>query len=334
MKPGNSSTRRQYARNRLGVSVNRHPDWQRIWERLRKLGIEFSEDSQHRIAEGFESLYHPSPIGWRPLLKRYVELDLCFHVHLGGRRVERANQLGPAKLCATFEWPRQVLLKDSVLKCGEAVNIVEPEREAGEGYMAVLVGVPQFLQDSERFSGRVLPAVKRLQPLDVCAQSWPDSPEAIRWLPSPRDASPGGVSPTGVEGVDGEANFSPWASGGDGVGRSVSVGEGELPDQMIERGAEVVDHFSDDGPPQFRRWLPEGFTVEDYLACLQVTLGINCVSITIDERLNQFVQGAQVHIRPVNLGPTSVQGVGHGTRHFAKGLGGELCAPLKNSGAA
>ena len=92
----------------------------------------------------------------------------------------------------------------------------------------------------------------------------------------------------------------------------MSVGNGKLPDEVAERGAEIVDDISDDGPPQFDRGLL--FTVDEYLGSLPVILGFDFVRTHIlGERLDPFTKEVQLHLRPTYLGPTSTEvgSVGH-----------------------
>jgi hypothetical protein len=246
-----------------------HPDWQGIWERLRKLGLEFDYDRRNGIVEAFERLYNPAPVGWRSLFERYVVGDAEVHVHIRTRASVLPDVLEASNLCATFAWPRRVLLNDSEHKfwCSgthhDGSNIVEHDEEVGEMKVAVLVDVPEFIENRKRLFGRILPTVKRLQLLDDCAKVWPDSPEATRHLfprpagppMSPGDASTRAVSVARVRGEDGEGDVSPLAPRfsppRDRVGWGVPVGDGELPDEVVERGAEIVDDISDDGPPRF-----------------------------------------------------------------------------------
>ena len=301
-----------------------HPNWQGIWERLRKLGLEFDHDRRNGIVKTFERLYNPAPVGWRSLFERYVEGDAEVHVHIHTNVSMLPDVLDASNLCATFKWPQGVLLNDSEHKfwCGgtrhDSPNVVECDEEEAEVKVAMLVDVPEFIENRKRLLGRILPTVKRLQLLDDCAKVWPDSPEATRFLVrppagrpiSPGDASPRGVSLTPVKGVDGEADLPPLAPRstprGDRVRRSVPVGDGELPDEVIERGAEIMDDISDDGSPLFNGRLR--FTVDEYLGSLPVVLGYNFVRThTLGERLDPFVDELQVHIRPTYLGPTSTE---------------------------
>jgi hypothetical protein len=300
------------------------PDGQGIWERLRELGIEFPEYFHDRISQTFESLYNPRSMGWRSLLERYAVGYVGFHVHLQNRASVRPDLLNAPYLCATFEWPRTIRLNKSErdfwreAQGFNASDTVEPDQERGEVEVAMLVDVPEFVKNRKRVPVRFLPTVERLQALELCTQSWSDTPEAIRWLPTPGDAPTGGVSLAGVEAVDRESDLSPPVvqvgplAGNDG-GRHVSIGESELPNEMIQRGAEVVNHVPDDGPPFLARRLDKGFTVDDYLASLRVVLGVNSVQIMLlDERLDALTEELQVYIRPLDLPLASIQRVAHG----------------------
>jgi hypothetical protein len=295
-----------------------HPDWQGIWERLRKLGFEFDHDRRNGIVEAFERLYNFAPIGWRSLFERYVEGDTEVHIHIRTRACIWPDIFEAPNLCATFKWPRGVLLNDSEYKfwlggaANDSPNIVEYDADESEMRVAMLVDVPEFIENRKRLFGRIFPAAKRLQLLDDCAKVWSDSPEAVRWLNSPGDTSARDrVSRAGVERIDRESDLPPlvvrvspsvWNYG---RGR-VSVGDGELPNEVVERGAEIVDDISNDRSPLFDSG--HRFTVDEYLGCLPVVLGFDFVRIQIlGERLDPFTKEVQVHIRPTYLGPTSTE---------------------------
>jgi hypothetical protein len=296
---------------------NRRPDWQGIWGRLRKLGIEFPEDCRNGIAERFETLDDSTPIGWRSFLERYIEREAGLHVHIINRREVGTDVYPSDKWCATLEWPASMSLEDSEVSYWLGTfGVVESEQGTGEVKVAVLVDVPEFIENRKRLFGRILPVVKRLQPLDVCAQTWPDSPETPKVFGRvPRDEVPEVVRRAGRE-KDGEPDISPFAARSvpqtrDYSGRSVPVGEGELPNKMVKRRAEVVDNVSNDGAPLLRGRFPERVSVDDFLASVRTRLGFDFVRVAIDEPLDSLIQEAQVHIRPIDLDPTSVQRVAH-----------------------
>jgi hypothetical protein len=58
--------------------------------------------------------------------------------------------------------------------------------------------------------------------------------------------------------------------------------------------------------------LGDEFSDQGYLVGLVVHLGINEVSVRVDEPLYRFVQRGNMHIRPVQLGDTSVERMTHG----------------------
>jgi hypothetical protein len=181
----------------------------------------------------------------------------------------------------------------------------------------MLVDVPEFVQDPERRGICVLPTNKRLQPLKVCAQTWVDSPEALRLFgATPRDEIPSVIQGVGVE-VDREAGVSPLVprlptSSGDRVGGRLSlIGAGESPDHMVEGSPEVVDNIANDSPQLPPRGLPGGFTVDDYLSCIRIELGFNFVRLGIAERLHPFLQEAQVYSRPTRLDEMTARRGGH-----------------------
>jgi hypothetical protein len=183
-----------------------HPDWQGIWERLRKLGLEFDNDRRNGIVKAFERLCNPLPIRRRSLRERYIVGDVSVHVHTQNRAAVLPDLLGTSYLCTTYEWPGTVLLNDSELDfwCEserlDAPNVAKPDQEMGEVKVAVLVDVPEFIENRKRLFGRALPTVKRLQRLDECAKVWPDSPEATRYLllrPARPSVPPGDAPATG-----------------------------------------------------------------------------------------------------------------------------------------
>ncbi|MBV9454876.1 MAG: hypothetical protein JOZ19_12290 [Rubrobacter sp.] len=277
------------------------------WEKLEKMGLELDEYRRHRVTEAIKNLHNSAPIGWRPFLEHYIEGRQGLHVHLVHSGTTSNGRSGAPYLCATFERPRSPLLVDAELefwnsRIRECVDdILEAEVADSEGQVAVLVDVPEFIQDRKRLFGRILPVVKRLQPLEFCAQSWPNSPDAIWWLGSPRDTSTRGVSLARVECVDREADLPPPVSERNHGGRNVPVGKGESPDELVERGAEVVDNVTNNQAPFPCGWLPEGFGVNDYLSCLRIERGVNFAQLFLEPLIDPVVQSFQVHFRPLQF---------------------------------
>ena len=76
---------------------------------------------------------------------------------------------------------------------------------------------------------------------------------------------------------------------------------------MVEGRPEIVNNVPDDSAPFQDRWLLMGFNIDDYLTCLSVEFGLDFVRATIEERANLFVQGAQAHLRPIDLDQTATK---------------------------
>jgi hypothetical protein len=280
-----------------------------------------SQDGLDGCSDVVEFLRNPRPVGWRPLSERYVEGHARIHVHLGQRYAGHANLLHPTHLCATFKWPHIPHghhFELNVRRAGERWlenPTLHTNEESRKGHMAMLVDVPKFVKHPKGVSG-VLPTVKGLQRLQVCRQVIADAPEFSRSCLAPGDKVARGVRRRGVE-FNREGDVSPFSARlapRDDGGRSVPIDESELPNQVVQGGAEVVHDVPDDDAPLGNRWLPQGFSVDDYLACIEVVIRFNSVRVAIHEPLYPFAKVNQVLFCPTELGPTSgeVGLTGHG----------------------
>jgi hypothetical protein len=276
-------------------------------------GVEKAEDVGNVVANLRERLYDRRSVGWRPLLERYIKGEYGLHIHLNHQRVgiRSSDSFDSTYLCATFEWPRGFLLKDSELEFWTlALNVMEPNVEERGMKVAVLVNVPEFVQNRKRLFSRILPCNKRLQSLELCAQTWPDSPEALKVF----GTGPGDEVSEMVRGmrlnVNRETDVSPLAPQPTFRnriwGRRVPLRDSELPNEMVERGTEIVNDVPDDRTPFVYGWLPEDLTVDGYLACLGIRLSVKFVRATIvNERLDPLVQEVQMHVRSLDFRPTA-----------------------------
>ena len=89
-------------------------------------------------------------------------------------------------------------------------------------------------------------------------------------------------------------------------GRRVPLRDSELPNEVVERGTEIVNDVPDDRTPFVYGWLPEDLTVDGYLACLGIRLSVKFVRATIvNERLDPLVQEVQVHVRSLDFRATA-----------------------------
>jgi len=86
----------------------------------------------------------------------------------------------------------------------------------------------------------------------------------------------------------------------------VPLRDSELPNEVVERGTEIVNDVPDDRTPFVYGWLPEDLTVDGYLACLGIRLSVKFVRATIvNERLDPLVQEVQVHVRSLDFRATA-----------------------------
>jgi hypothetical protein len=165
--------------------------------------------------------------------------------------------------------------------------------------MAVLIDVPQFLKHREFVpSGTLLPYLKWLQRLEVCAQRWPDSPEAfsLAWLPRRRfDHDRKGDVPPPVVSGDG----IPWRP----EAMSPLFLNRELPNEIVKSSPQVVDDISDDGPQFSRRGpaidLPDDIELEEIVKALgRWQTGI-WWRLTTNEVLRHSIELPNMYVRPI-----------------------------------
>jgi len=294
------------------------------WKRLAELGFKPDKRLRDRITAGLQGLYHSPPVGWRSLLERYVEREAQIHVHLRIRRGDdpaRRHRINPylpdyTELCATFEWPDGALFKDLEIESHwgwigvlrpwprdrrEAVQADERINDVG---MAVLVDAPQFIQDGELVPvWGALPTTKWLQPLEICKQTWIDGPESL--LPDLR--------PLLLVQDDGEADPPPAVVPWDRVRRRRTRFEiAQLPDELIERGAEVVDDIANKTPER-RGDLAGWSRVERQFPWdhLHVSLDFEGVRAAVDKGDSSPFERSNVYVRALNPFETTLE-ISHG----------------------
>jgi hypothetical protein len=277
-------------------------------EGLAELGFKPDKRLRDRITAGLQGGYRALPVGWRSLLEGYVEREEGIHVHFRKRR-DHCGSGGfadPAEFCATFEWPDGPLFDD--LKAitlerlrnflGERpdgfLEAVEPDEAVDEVWSAVLVDVPQLVQYRELVAmRRALPATKRLQSLEVCAETWPDSPEVAALVASPLERAES----------DRESDTSPLAERSlarDRVsGGGATLHNGQFPDEVVERGSKVVDDVSNNESEPQGRWVAQGGSVDHDLP-FRVHLGFEEISTVRDEMADGSFERANVYVRSLD----------------------------------
>src|SRR6202050_718397 len=291
------------------------------------------DDVLHRLADAAKRLENAPPIGWRPLVERYIDGEVRIHVHLGQARgddpwthlavraggdrrgqapVGAPDHAGAPDLCWTYEWPRRGLgdhLERDVWNTWERFSrdhITEFDGAVDKVKVAVLVDVPEFIEHGQGFTiGGVLPAEMRLKPLERCSECRVGGPHL---------AAPETV-PTLTAAADRERDVPPPIAGRDRVGRRRDsarglVGDAEVPGDLVERGPQPVDDIADDRTPQKRGRLFGGGSEDDEDVGAAATdqrlapkcwLGFNYVGL-LSKSEDHPGQRTNVFIRPVYLG--------------------------------
>src|SRR5581483_10208296 len=228
-----------------------------FFDRLREFGCELSDDRRNAVLEAFKSLDDPSPIGGWSLLEGYVAGIDEIHIHgvfkpaLSG---EVPNHADTREFCAVLHWPELPALENcrddlvGNLLLGSpsdrrnlpfpvgGVDVVKAGECSEDGDGVVLVPVREFIEDGCPVSLRSLPmCCKRLQRLEACVKSRIHLDQLTLDGLFPLSAC--------VAGFDGEVDVAPRISVGDLPTRSrPGVSLAQLPDHVVEGGAEVVDH--------------------------------------------------------------------------------------------
>lgn len=292
-------------------------------DRLRELGLKLTDYQADRLVKLAQGLYQLAPIGWRSLIEGYLDHEMCLHEHRGMHAYGGFGDSDTAETCTVYEWPVE-LTDDLKLVVWEAIRYLSTP-ELGEGgrdavqagdplaemRMAMLVDVPKFLKYRERVPlGRLLPYRKRLQSLDLCAETWPDSPEAM------------GIAtrPIAVVNLDGEADLSPRAVAGDWVGRGPDsqptlLLNSQFPHEVVECRSEVVDRIPEDCADDDRgRLFPD---LPDDIEFEVVVKGLGCWhayigwGLTPEEGVRNLYELPNMYVRPIEASDAAVQWVRH-----------------------
>lgn len=252
------------------------------------MALEPPKESRYLVVESIEKLRNLCSVGWWPTLKRYVEEDRGLQVANHLWRDGAAGPRDPAKLRSALE--RTFRVEDKVqavdtfwYSCNRRrpKKVFVPDVEDGQIDVSMLVDVPEVVQDCEWSiariihlllnKGRILPPHERLQSLELWKETSVNSPKPFRRLDLPRDAVSILILLASIFGEDRERNISPFAA--DPRRRNVSLSNRELPDHVVQRGAEVVHNVADDDAP-FRRGRPSArLAVDDHLSRFGVALG-------------------------------------------------------------
>lgn len=225
------------------------------------------------------------------LVELYVRGNFRVHVHIGIRGRLDEGEVG--YWCAVFEALPSV---DVHVVEVETPHVAKSESLHGEHGAnglddSVLIGVVNVVKQPQEVGFRLVPSTVRLKPLDECFLT---RGEVLDESTS--------VVPITIRG------------GGDGKGCSVVRRRGlqqrQLPNELVESRPQIVHDIPDDDAPVLGR-VVKNLGPKDALLGLTVVIRDHSVGVSVDESLNSFLKGFEVHIRPANLESRAIEGVAH-----------------------
>jgi len=260
--------------------------------RLNQLYQEFYEFAEARKSRGLDCP--------RGIPERYVSGEVALHLHIGVRPSDSVSQVKYG--CAVFERASSVEAKDRLMRPRDiAGSDIEPNGallKRGERRMdkAVLVGVREQGEDPERPELRLVPSVVRLVLLDdlPCMAIQRDSAQGALSLPSRHLDSTKELVPVREDGVEVVPS------------RSLPGSKHELPNEVIERGAEVVGDVPDDYPPAWSRVFGNGH-LDPEPAGLRIELTDSATRLRVPEGIDLLIEFVRVLDRPLDLLSASVE---------------------------
>lgn len=197
---------------------------------------------------------------WRSFAESYEEGRRLVHVHF---RVYAGGSDKAGDFCATFERLQTVLAVQEVVGTFGGGNAGNKEGKGAGGYNpqvgeSVLVLDRKLVKYPEKATESVIPSLVRLQFLDECLRVWVDAPDLLTTLV-------GSHSPVAE---NGELQL---LSAAFGQRVDADVGDGEFVDEVVERGAEVVQEVPDSEREGGRYGFSQ-FDYEQLLAGLEVEI--------------------------------------------------------------
>lgn len=134
--------------------------------------------------------------------------------------------------------------------------------------------------------------------------------------------------------IDGKPNPAspPFAWGASTVGAV----KGELPNDVVQDGTEVVDNIANQDAEVGQRQIRDCYSPKDMVAHLRVELTDDSylIGLSQEQGADCGIKRVAVYPRPLEFGPTpaEVRLVGHDKRQYAKRQAGERCLPLMARG--
>jgi hypothetical protein len=225
----------------------------------------------------------------------YLAGELALHQHLRVRMPDgEAREFCVACQAAASSGEQP---SDLHVGAGSAVGVVDDDVVAGQARIEVakrrvddlvLIGVAELGQKREEMALSVVPSVVWLRRLDSCAVRGGELAQTL--LDLRIGFGTGFVA-------DGERRLARGAS---------AVEDGELPDEVVERGAGVLREVSDDGAEPQRRLLTDA-EVDYVLSRVGIEIGTDFVGFGREESGDLVIEHVQVLVCSVELGAGVVE---------------------------
>ncbi len=212
------------------ATVSRREHCSTRWRELEE-ALEVSERVNYRLGDDSQGSG-----GRCPILERYLHGDISVHVHFRIRPLR--GDMEPRDWCLIFHRAIPDLAKEDRARIGVWLEMNRVEVDSSDGPASlndkpVLVGIPEIVEHVEDVSLAPVPSTVRLQPQDLCPSITAD-PKQMLVPGKPVKAALWNA----VE--DGKPVTTRSLSG------FLSVGEYELPDEVIEGRSQVVDNVPDE----------------------------------------------------------------------------------------
>jgi hypothetical protein len=221
-------------------------------------------------------------LGWKPLAQRYADGDISeihLHIGIGGRVAE--------KYCLVLEWPDAAHFKTSEIGAADFFDLNSVNDAHHERYAAMFVDVGQLVDHPEWMRLGVLPAAIRLEMLDQCRSARRDTRKPVFGQGHLE------VGSTGCDRVL-QARFDC------GFERASRVASREVPNEIVQAGAEVLDGVSEH-QRETVRWLPVGYDNELFSVGLRVYLLRNSIRLAVKPPLQGLLESVEVFMRTPQL---------------------------------
>jgi hypothetical protein len=244
-------------------------------------GTQFQQDIMDEVGEAHKYQHNVLPLDAGGTIQEgYAVGELSVHLHLRIRTGKAARAY--CDDCAVFERADMPELRGSQLDILDCLK-AEPrvcQKASGEVYRVVLVPIREAVEAEQGPPDAGILSIVRLRTLDDCEVVGVNSfgqvpPNAVGFV--------AGFRATGVFGEDRVGNST----------GSLAVGEGELVNQMVQGGPQVVDDFSDDDAPTERRVFADLHPC-DILRGLDVYFRNRFVGVSPQEPLDGVMQRLDV----------------------------------------